>query len=154
MTIETTKVDKENLLYRLAFLTRRWRQVLDAAFQSLGVTDAAWRPLLHLHHLGDGIRQKDLAASLGIEGPTLTRILDQLIVKGLIERNEDASDRRAKLLALSSEGRAMVVQITGKVATLEHDLLSEFSTLEIDQMTGFVERLEMKLQETRARIKG
>ncbi|MBJ6802189.1 MarR family winged helix-turn-helix transcriptional regulator [Geomonas propionica] len=154
MTIETTKVDRENLLYRLGFLTRRWRQVLDSAFQSLGVTDAAWRPLLHLHHMGDGIRQKDLAASLGIEGPTLTRILDQLIVKRLIDRSEDASDRRAKLLALSPQGRAMVTQITAKVATLEHDLLSEFSDLEIDQMTLFVERLEKRLQETRSRLKG
>ncbi|WP_129125962.1 MarR family winged helix-turn-helix transcriptional regulator [Geomonas oryzae] len=154
MTTETTKVDKHNLLYRLGFLTRRWRQVLDSAFQSLGVTDAAWRPLLHLHHLGDGIRQKDLAASLGIEGPSLTRILDQLIAKGLIERSEDASDRRAKLLALSPQGRAMVTEITGKVAALEHDLLSSFGDAEIEQMSSFVERLETRLQETRARLKG
>lgn len=150
----TAKVDKENLLYRMGFLTRRWRQVLDSAFQSLGLTDALWRPLLHLHHMGDSIRQKDLAASLGIEGPSLTRILDQLIAKGLIERSEDASDRRAKLLTLAAQGRAMVAEITGKVAALEYDLLSEFSETEINQMSDFVERLETRLQETRSRLKG
>ncbi len=154
MATETTKVEKHNLLYRLGFLTRRWRQVLDSSFQSLGVTDAAWRPLLHLHHLGDGIKQKDLAASLGIEGPSLTRILDQLIAKGLIDRVEDASDRRAKLLTLSLQGRAMVAEITGKVAALEHDLLSAFDDTEIEQMSNFVERLEKRLQETRSRLKG
>lgn len=153
MTSELKKVNKENLLYRLAFLTRRWRQVLDNAFQSSGLTDAAWRPLLHLHHLGDGIRQKDLAASLGIEGPSLTRLLDQLIAKGLIERLEDASDRRAKLLTLSPQGRVMVTRIASKVAALEENLLSQFSEQEIDQMAGFVERLENALQETRSRQK-
>lgn len=154
MTVIAKKIDKQNLLYRMGFLTRRWRQMLDSAFQSLGLTDAAWRPLLHLHHMGDGIRQKDLAASLGIEGPSLTRILDQLIAKGLIERSEDASDRRAKLLALSPQGRAMVTEITGKVAALEHDLLSAFGDAEIEQMSSFVERLERRLQETRAKTKG
>ncbi len=154
MTLLTKKIDKQSLLYRMGFLTRRWRQMLDSAFQSLGLTDAAWRPLLHLHHLGDGIKQKDLAASLGIEGPSLTRILDQLIAKGFIERVEDASDRRAKLLTLSPQGRAMVTEITGKVSALEHDLLSTFDDTEIEQMSNFVERLEKRLQETRSRLKG
>jgi len=147
------RVDKENLLYRLGCLTRRWRQVLDNTFQSLGLTDAAWRPLLHLHHLGDGIRQKDLAASLGIEGPSLTRILDQLIAKGLVERIEDASDRRAKLLALSPQGGALVARIAGQVATLEDNLLSQFSGEEIEEVCSFVERLESRLQQTRSRAK-
>lgn len=147
------RVDKENLLYRLGCLTRRWRQVLDNTFQSLGLTDAAWRPLLHLHHLGDGIRQKDLAASLGIEGPSLTRILDQLIAKGLVERIEDASDRRAKLLALSPQGGALVARIAGQVATLEDNLLSQFSGEEIEEVCSFVERLESRLQLTRSRAK-
>ena len=124
--------------------------MLDHAFQSSGLTDATWRPLLHLHHLGDGIRQKDLAASLGIEGPSLTRILDQLIAKGLIERLEDASDRRAKLLTLAPQGRSMVVRIAAEIETLEQDMFCEFSDEEIDQMALFVERLENRLQEKRS----
>ena len=153
MQTDSKKIDKANLLYRMGFLTRRWRQMLDGAFQSSGLTDAAWRPLLHLHHLGDGIRQKDLAASLGIEGPSLTRILDQLIARGFIERIEDARDRRAKLLTLSTQGRKMVARIAGDVETLEHDLLSQFSEEEIGRMASFVERLENTLQETRSRLK-
>lgn len=153
MTNRSNTIDKENLLYRLGFLTRRWRQMLDSAFHSLGLTDAAWRPLLHLHLLGDGIRQKDLAASLGIEGPSLTRILDQLVAKGFIERIEDASDRRAKLLTLSPQGRTLVARITSKVAALEQNLFSEFSDEEIDQMGSFVARLENNLQQTRSRKK-
>src|SRR5512142_3293142 len=98
MRKSNVKIDRSNLLYRLALLTRRWRSLLDSEFQAAGLTDATWRPLLHLHILGDGVRQKDLAASVGIEGPSIVRLLDTLIMKGLIQRSEDVTDRRAKLL--------------------------------------------------------
>ena len=95
MHIDNSTIDRSTLLYDLGLLTRRWRQVLDAEFQSAGLTDATWRPLLHLHLLGDGVRQKDLAASIGIEGPSLVRLIDTLVMKGLIQRSEDGTDRRA-----------------------------------------------------------
>src|SRR5512147_3215499 len=111
MDIYKTKVNRGNLLFRLAYLTRRWRKVLDAEFQSSGLTDATWRPLLHLHILGKNIRQKDLASSLGIEGPSLVRLIDTLVTKGFIERTEDVKDRRAKLLRLTPEGLKLVDRI-------------------------------------------
>src|SRR5512142_827623 len=108
MRKSNVKIDRSNLLYRLALLTRRWRSLLDSEFQAAGLTDASWRPLLHLHLLGDGVRQKDLAASVGIEGPSLVRLIDNLVAKGLVRRSEDATDRRAKLLWLTTEGLAAV----------------------------------------------
>ncbi|MDD2500161.1 MAG: MarR family transcriptional regulator [Geobacter sp.] len=142
MDIYKVKVNRSNLLLRFGYLTRRWRKALDTEFQSSGLTDATWRPLLHLHLLGDGIRQKDLAASLGIEGPSLVRIMDSLITKGLIERSEDARDRRAKLLRLSPEGLALVDRIQKTVTSLEDGLFSAFSDDELVQFAGYVQRLE------------
>src|SRR5512140_2496923 len=124
MDMSGTKIDRSNLLYHLGLLTRRWRQILDAEFNAAGLTDATWRPLLHLHILGDGVRQKELAASVGIEGPSLVRLLDTLVVKGLIQRSEDGTDRRAKQLCLTHEGQSVVVQIREIVTTLENELLS------------------------------
>ena len=131
MDIYKTEVNRDNLLFRLAYLTRRWRKVLDAEFQSSGLTDATWRPLLHLNILGNGVRQKDLAASVGIEGPSLVRLIDTLVVKGLIQRSEDSTDRRAKLLCLTPEGQLIVARIKEIVAPLENELLSPFSDSDI-----------------------
>lgn len=61
--------------------------------------------------LGEGVRQVMLADALGIEGPTLVRSLDNLAANGLIVRREDASDRRAKTLHLTPEGRALRAQV-------------------------------------------
>jgi MarR family transcriptional regulator, transcriptional regulator for hemolysin len=145
-----TKIDSSNILFRLAVVSRNWRKVLDREVQSAGLTDATWRPLVHLHFLGDGTRQKDLAASVGIEGPSVVRLLDTLIEKGFLERSEDASDRRAKLLRLTPEGLKIVARIQETVSALESELLSPFSEGEISQMAHFVERLESSVAGVRA----
>lgn len=147
------KIDRSNLFYHLVLLTRRWRQVLDGEFQSVGLTDATWRPLLHLRLLGDGVRQKDLAASVGIEGPSLVRLIDALVMKGLIERSEDATDRRARLLSLTPGGEEIVRRIQETVTTLENRLLSPFSDTEILQAAAFIESLESIVNDMRKREK-
>ncbi|MFC3690602.1 MarR family winged helix-turn-helix transcriptional regulator [Chenggangzhangella methanolivorans] len=102
--------------YQLAFAARRWRRELDDALGGSGLTDASWRPLVHLGRLGEGARQSDLARSLGIEGPSLVRLLDRLAAAGFLERREDASDRRAKTLHLTPEGRRLVDRLRAVVA--------------------------------------
>jgi MarR family transcriptional regulator for hemolysin len=153
MSITNTKIERINLLYHLGLLTRRWRQVLDSEFQAVGLTDATWRPLLHLHLLGDGVRQKDLAASIGIEGPSLVRLIDTLVKKGLIQRSEDGVDRRAKQLTLTTEGQVVVARIREIVTQLEKELLSPFSDSEIDRFGQFIKTLESAVSEVRMRGK-
>jgi MarR family transcriptional regulator for hemolysin len=153
MSALKNKIDCSNILFRLARLTRRWRQVLDMEVQSSGLTDATWRPLVHLHLLGDGIRQKDLAASVGIEGPSVVRLLDTLIAKGLIQRAEDAADRRAKLLRLTPEGLRVIARIQETVLALESEVLNPFSASEIAKMADFVLRLESSVNRVRRRGK-
>lgn len=153
MDIHTTQIDRTTIIFRLAHLVRRWRQVLDSEFQAVGLTDATWRPLLHLHFLGNGIRQKDLAASVGIEGPSLVRLLDTLVAKGLIERTEDSTDRRAKLLSLTPEGRLAVDRIRETVTTVENKLLEPVSDDQIEQVAAFILRLEATVGDLRQQRK-
>ena len=149
----STKIDRTNLIFRLGLLTRRWRQVLDSEFQAVGLTDATWRPLLHLHLLGDGVRQKDLAASIGIEGPSLVRLIDTLVIKGLIQRLEDGTDRRAKQLCLTPEGQLVVARIREIVTILDNELLSPFSDSEISRVAEVIFRLESTVNDVRKRVK-
>ncbi|MBT1071282.1 MarR family winged helix-turn-helix transcriptional regulator [Pelotalea chapellei] len=153
MNISNTKIDRSNLLYHLGLLARRWRQVLDSELNAAGLTDATWRPLLHLHILGDGVRQKDLAASVGIEGPSLVRLIDTLVTKGLIQRSEDGTDRRAKQLCLTPEGQLIVARIKGIVMPLENELLSSFSDSDIARFGHFILSLESTLNDVRSRVK-
>jgi MarR family transcriptional regulator for hemolysin len=136
-------------MFRLAILTRKWRQVIDHEFHIVGLTEATWRPLLHLHLLGDRVRQKELAASVGIEDPTLVRVLDTLVDKGLIRRVEDSSDRRAKLISLTPEGLSTVDRIQQIMIPLEQKLLNDFSDQDIESIGKFILTLESNAQNLR-----
>jgi MarR family transcriptional regulator for hemolysin len=53
-------------------------------------------PVLHIARSGGGMRQGHLAEELGVEGPSLVRILDQLCAAGLVERRDDPKDGRPR----------------------------------------------------------
>lgn len=68
------------------------------------LSDATAAPLITLLRLGDRIPQGVLAERVGVEGPTLVRVLDGLESDGLICRVPDDSDRRIKLVQLTADG--------------------------------------------------
>src|SRR5262245_8093496 len=51
-----------------------------------------------------GRTQKEIAAAVGVEGPTLTHQLDGLDKAGLIKRERDPNDRRAVRVELTDAG--------------------------------------------------
>ncbi len=114
---------------RLSRVGFAWRQQIDIEFkQHGGLTASKWRPLFMLGRLGDGVRQKDLAFALSIEGPSLVRLLDDLEAHRLIERRADPSDRRAKTIHLTPEGWDAyrgLKEITGKFAAHFLDGISD-----------------------------
>jgi MarR family transcriptional regulator for hemolysin len=93
--------------FRLAYVARRLRQAVDEELRAYGLTDATWRPLAYVGRLGEGVRQKEIADALGIQGPSLVRLLDTLERRGLIERREREDDRRARGIFLTPSGRRL-----------------------------------------------
>lgn len=59
-------------------------------------------------------RVSDLAAHLGVNSSTTTRMASRLLRKGLIIRTEDAADRRATRLEITAQGRAVVRAVTAR----------------------------------------
>ncbi|HWL82268.1 MAG TPA: MarR family transcriptional regulator [Roseomonas sp.] len=135
---------------RLLLLGRLWRQAVDAEIQRSAFSGAGWRALLWLQRGGEGMRQKDLAALMGIEGPSLVRLLDALCAQGLMRRAADTADRRAHRLLLTDAGRAAVARIEARLKAIEHALLDGLSDAELAPCTAVLKRLEAKLQDQRS----
>ncbi|OWQ93982.1 MarR family transcriptional regulator [Roseateles aquatilis] len=106
----------------LPVLERAYRARANLAMAHLGISQALAWPLVMIGRQGDGLRQGELAALLAIEGPSLTRSLDQLITGGFIERNEDPDDRRAKTLHLTALGADVCEQIEDTLRDLRNEL--------------------------------
>src|SRR5215469_9761990 len=82
----------------IARAARQWRRAVDRRLQPFGLTEATWLPLIYLARAQAPMRQKDLAAALGLDGSSVVRLLDALEASGLIERHEVGADRRAKII--------------------------------------------------------
>jgi len=110
---------------------RIWRTRLDERLKPLGLSQAKWLALLYLHRGGDGMTQTQLAAGLGIEGATLTSLLDRLGRDGYVSRRESAHDRRSKTVHLTPAALGTIRKITAVAAQLRGELLAGISTRDL-----------------------
>lgn len=137
--------DERAFTARLLRLARIYRRETDKALAAHGISDARALPVLHIARLGEGVRQGVLAEELGIEGPSLVRILDQLCAAGLVERRDDPNDRRAKTLHLSDEGRAMAALVEVRLDALRSSLLAEVPDADLTATLRVLARFEAAL---------
>lgn len=78
----------------------------------------------------DGLRGGELAARLGVEPPTITKMLRRLEGCGLVERRPDPSDARSFRVQLMAEGRALEEPVARCWEAAEEQLLYGMSAEE------------------------
>ena len=107
---------------------RLWRREADQALADHGLSQATAVPLLVLSRWGKCARQGVLAEEMGIEGPSLVRLIDLLQAEGLVERREDPTDRRAKMLHLTAIGETKADEIDRVLRRVRAYLLKDLSS--------------------------
>jgi DNA-binding MarR family transcriptional regulator len=108
----------------LAVHHRMYRAVNDA-MSGCGLSMARTKVLRQLREHGP-VRQSALAAGFGLSPHSITDVVDGLERLGLAERRPDATDRRAKLVAITEAGEACLNVAN---ATREHALTQIFGAL-------------------------
>jgi len=94
------------------------RGLLDSRLEPLGLSQARWQPILALHRSQKPMTQSALAAELGIESPTLVRMLDRLSADGWLQRKSCPNDRRAYHVVLTDRARDACADIENQVQIL------------------------------------
>ena len=117
-----------SLLSRAA---RQWRRSADLRLQPFDLTEATWLPLVHIARAPAPPRQKDLAASMSLDGSSVVRLLDNLEAAGLIKRKE-GEDRRAKIILLTPRGRAIADKVETVARRIRGDALAGLSERDIE----------------------
>ncbi|WP_164937669.1 MarR family winged helix-turn-helix transcriptional regulator [Bradyrhizobium guangxiense] len=128
----------------VARLGRVWRRESDQALSDHGLSYATAIPLLVLSRQGENVRQGVLADELGIEGPSLVRLIDLLQAEGLVERREDPTDRRAKTLHLTRAGEAKVEQTNRILRRVRANLLKDIGPEELAVTFETLQRIEQR----------
>jgi MarR family transcriptional regulator, transcriptional regulator for hemolysin len=123
-------------------LARLWRRKADQALAEHGMSEATAHPLRILSRIGKRVRQGELAEEIGIEGPSLVRLIDLLAAEGLVERQEDPTDRRAKMLQITPLGEAKVEEILKVLRRVRTELYRGISADELATTFDVLRRIE------------
>ncbi|HEY3949182.1 MarR family transcriptional regulator [Phenylobacterium sp.] len=119
--------------FYLVFQTARQRDLqFDRILKPAGLTVALWRSLAIIRRL-DGCTMSQLARYSTVERTTLSRAVDQLVMRGFIQRSVPGHDRRQVILALTDLGEETYIRAVailkefnaGLLADVEHERLRD-----------------------------
>lgn len=112
---------------------------------NLGITVDQWVVLNILKH-EDGISQLELADKASKDAPTITRILDLLQKKELIERTSDPSDRRKFLIHLTGSGVSKVQEVLPIARKFREVAYEGMSIEDLEQLRIIMKNIYSNLQ--------
>lgn len=87
------------------------------------------------------MRSGDLARLEGVAAPTMTRMMDALVQRGLVERSQDPDDGRACLLTLTDKGRDEIAAIRQERAQRLEGILAPLSAEQLRNVHDVVEAI-------------
>src|ERR1700734_3917033 len=101
-----------------------------------------------LSWLRDGIavNPKDICVQYRHDSGALTRVIDQLAERGLVERVRRDRDRRKVELQLTPAGRETIESLVPLVVEKLNAALAEFSSEEVKELLRLLIKLNTKLQ--------
>lgn len=126
---------------QISLASRLLRRAIDHRMRPFGLTEATWLPLLRLSRAPAPMRQKELAASLSLDGSSVVRLLDSLQSAGLVERREEDSDRRAKAIVLTPLGRETVQEVESVAQQVRDDALAGVSDRDLATASRVLDQL-------------
>jgi DNA-binding MarR family transcriptional regulator len=114
------------------------------AFADHDVSFMQWLVLMKLRE-GTAMTASELCRKMHHDNGALTRLLDQLEQRGLIERERSDADRRVVKLQLTAAGRRKVAELIPLAVDRLNSGLAEFSKAEFQELTRLLNKLMVAL---------
>jgi MarR family transcriptional regulator for hemolysin len=124
---------------------RKWRREIDRALHAHGLSQTSALPLIVLHRRGGTVRQGAIAEEIGVEGPSLVRVIDALEADAMVRRVADPSDRRAKMVSLTPQGAAKAIEIEHILARVRDSITTDIDDGELEITLKVLKQLLARL---------
>lgn len=140
------KQPEESIGLLLVDAARLLRLQIDRALEDagLGLTAGEARTLAYVS-LYPASRQTALAAKMNVEPMTLVTFLDRLESRGLITREPDTTDRRAKIIQLAPDAQPTLEQVLGITRKVQEGTLQDFSPDEVGRLRSLLKRMRANI---------
>ncbi|WP_191966644.1 MarR family transcriptional regulator [Microbacterium testaceum] len=133
-----------------ASVARGTRAMLGLTLRSLGptletVTLPQWRVLALVHRV-ERVRQVDIAEAMDVSAPTVTRMIERLVTKGLLTRATSAQNRRESEITLTTPGRQLVMDALERRMDAVSALLDSLDVEEQQALARAAELITSRLE--------
>ena len=144
-----TKPPEESIGLLLVDAARLLRLRIDRALEGagLGLTAGEARTLAYVA-LSPASRQTALAAQMNVEPMTLVSFLDRLESRGLVAREPDPTDRRAKIVQLAPDAQPTLEQVLGITRKVQEGALRDFDPKEAEMLRTLLKRMRANIAGT------
>jgi MarR family transcriptional regulator, transcriptional regulator for hemolysin len=141
-----TKSPEETIGLLLVDGARLLRLQIDRALEDagLGLTAGEARTLAYVS-LYPASRQTALAAQMNVEPMTLVTFLDRLESRGLVAREPDPADRRAKIIQLAPDAQPTLEQVHGITRRVQEEALKDFYPEEVEILRILLKRMRANI---------
>src|SRR6478672_7202286 len=134
-----------SLGFNVRLLDVRLMKMFAASLTKYGVTPAE-ATVLHVIMANPDVSHGELAETLLIKPPNMTKMLKRLEAEGLIDRLASASDRRRAVLSLTPKARRLVLRYRNAASAHEKMAFAAFSVAERKTLIRLVRRALTSLE--------
>ncbi|NSY33333.1 MarR family transcriptional regulator [Pseudoalteromonas sp. JC28] len=133
------------LPYQLVSLSTKVSNDFAHVYEQKGeLTQPQWRVLSHAIQT-EGLTAKHICELASMDKSTVSRAIKQLQDRQLIEMLVSPSDKRAKTIAVTEQGRVLYQALTPLALAWEAELLSCFSDEQKENFIGLLMTLQNRL---------
>jgi DNA-binding MarR family transcriptional regulator len=133
-------VERQDLAATFALIARRLADAERPLLAAHGLSMWAYIVLSHLAR-GPVGTQLELAQAIGYDKTRLIARLDELEADGLVTREPDPSDRRARRIHLTAAGHARHAAAQADIRVMEDELLATLPPAERELLLSVLPRL-------------
>ena len=145
---ETVHPVKETTGFALAKVCRAHRGNVGGMLAEFGLHVGQDMVLIELWQ-ADGLRGGELACRLGVEPPTVTKMLRRLENFGLVERHPDPADARSFRVYLTREGRDLEGPVSRCFEQAEEKTLAGLEPSERRELSRLLAKMRTGLEANR-----
>ncbi|WP_431026388.1 MarR family winged helix-turn-helix transcriptional regulator [Halomonas sp. H5] len=137
---------RQFLPYRLNSLAERISQALARRYEArYGLNVSQWRVLAWLSHR-DVLTATQIREATQMDKARVSRAVQALVERGLIDRTPCSSDQRLHYLRLTEAGQALLAELVPQARAWEAELVATLSAGEYRDLFNAMGKLERQLE--------
>lgn len=135
-------VDAMRMVRMTHYLNKTFRDRTNALVRKYDLTDSSYTVLAILYGCVDeSSSASELSEACREKPANLTRVCDELVARGLVDRFPKPGDRRSVVIRLSERGRALAEQVIPEVSEMVIAACSDFDPGELRRLCELYARL-------------